>query len=298
MTERIGRHARDENPLRQLAARDERCGEQAGLDACRLLAMRPHHDARAASAVTLITFPLSHFCEKARWALDHAGVPYRERGYAPAIHKLPALRRGAGTVPVLVGEQVLRESTDILRFADGARRHGVPLFPAGDDARRETDELIARLDDVLGPEARRWFYRWALAEPRRLRAWGSCGLPRSQRALTVALAAPIATLIAGRLDVLGPGGARAHERVDEELDRISAKLSDGRPYLAGARFGAADLTFAALAGPALLPDGYGGSRFIAPPPPAQLEPQIRAWRATPAGRHALRMYRDHRAPLT
>ena len=69
---------------------------------------------------------------------------------------------------------------------------------------------------------------------------------------------------------------------------VSAKLADGRRYLAGDRFGAADLTFAALAGPALLPPGYGGRRFIAPPLPKQLEPQIRAWRATPAGRHALR----------
>ena len=26
----------------------------------------------------LITIPISHFCEKARWALERAGLPYRE----------------------------------------------------------------------------------------------------------------------------------------------------------------------------------------------------------------------------
>lgn len=258
----------------------------------------PAHDGsepRPPSAVTLITFPLSHYCEKARWALDHAGVPYRERGYPPAIHKLAARRHGGGSVPLLLADPPLRQSTDILAFADRACGNQDALYPTDHTARRETDELIARFDDVLGPETRRWFYTWALAEPRRLRAWAACGLPRRQRALLHPLAARIAALIAGRLDVNGPTGARAGARIDEELELVSAKLSDGRPYLVGDRFGAADLTFAAMAGPALLPPRYGGGAFIAPPIPSQLAPQIHAWRDTPAGKHALRMYRDHRA---
>lgn len=252
--------------------------------------MRPRRDGRTARAVTLITFPLSHYCEKARWALDHAGVEYRERGYAPAIHKLAVLRRRGSTVPLLVGEQTIRESTGIVQFADRACDPQRALYPADGGARRETDELIARLDDVLGAEARRWFYTWALAEPQRLRRWGSCGLPAGQRVLLGALASPIAALISSRLD----DDERMDDLIDEELAIVSAKLADGRRYLAGDRFGAADLTFAALAGPALLPPGYGGRRFIAPPLPARLERQILARRATPAGRHALRMYREHR----
>lgn len=257
--------------------------------------MRPPPEARSASVVTLITCPLSHFCEKARWALDHAGVSYRERGYPPAIHKLAVHARGASTVPLLLGDTMLRESTDIVRFADRACVEGRRLYPAAEDARREADALVARLDAGFGPETRRWFYAWALTEPRRLRAWGSAGLPRRQRVVMGALASPIASIVAGRLDIDERTGAQARDRIDEELDAVSATLSDGRGYLAGDRFGAADLTFAALAGPALLPSGYGGGRFVAPPMPAQLEAQIRTWRATPAGQHALRMYRDHRA---
>ena len=246
-------------------------------------------DARS-TRVTLMTFPLSHFCEKARWALDHAGVDYRERGYAPAIHKLAAHRSGSDSVPMLVGEQTLRESTDIVRFADRACPPDRGLYPADPDARRETDQLVARLDGVLGSEARRWFYTWALAEPRRLRRWGSSGLPRGQRAVVVALASPIAALIAQRLDV----EERMCDLIDGELQMVSSKLADGRRYLAGDRFGAADLTFAALAGVLVMAPGYGGRQFIAPPMPAQLRTQVQAWRATPAGQHALRMYRDHR----
>jgi glutathione S-transferase len=254
--------------------------------------MRPHADAHPTP--TLITFPFSHFCEKARWALDHAGVAYRERGYPPAVHKLALLPHRGSSVPLLLGNPTLRQSTDILGLADRACGEDHPLYPTDRDGRREADELIARLDDILGREARRWFYAWALAKPRRLRAWGACGLPRRQRALLNVLASRIAALIAGRLDVNPRTGARARELIDEELEHISARLSDGRRYLGGDRFGAADLTFAALTGPILLPPGYGGGRFLVPPLPGQLAPQILAWRSTPAGRHALRMYRDHR----
>jgi glutathione S-transferase len=77
--------------------------------------------------------------------------------------------------------------------------------------------------------------------------------------------------------------------------QLAVPLADGRRYLAGHSFGAADLTFAALCGPVLHPPGYGGTRLTLPPMPDELAPQICAWRATPAGQHALRVYREHRA---
>ena len=69
----------------------------------------------------LITIPISHFCEKARWALDRAGVEYVEQRHLQVIHVLAARRAGGGrTVPVLVTAEgrVCPESSDILRWAD------------------------------------------------------------------------------------------------------------------------------------------------------------------------------------
>ena len=53
---------------------------------------------------TLVTIAFSHFCEKARWALDHAGVRYVEERYAPVAHLVGTVPRGVarpprGTVP-------------------------------------------------------------------------------------------------------------------------------------------------------------------------------------------------------
>ena len=51
----------------------------------------------------LITIPISHFCEKARWALELADTPYREERHLQGIHWAHVWRAGRGwTAPVLV----------------------------------------------------------------------------------------------------------------------------------------------------------------------------------------------------
>ena len=81
--------------------------------------------------VRLVTIPISHFCEKARWALARAGVPYREERHVQGIHMLAARRAGGGsTVPVLVTDDgVLGESADILAWADERTPAHERLYP-------------------------------------------------------------------------------------------------------------------------------------------------------------------------
>src|SRR5438270_7830337 len=56
-----------------------------------------------AEALRLITIPISHYCEKVRWALERAGMAYREERHVQGVHRLAARRAGGGiTVPVLV----------------------------------------------------------------------------------------------------------------------------------------------------------------------------------------------------
>jgi glutathione S-transferase len=65
----------------------------------------------------LITIPMSHYCEKARWGLDHAGLAWREEAHLQVFH-YRAVRRytSSGMVPVLVdGEHAIADSTAILK---------------------------------------------------------------------------------------------------------------------------------------------------------------------------------------
>jgi glutathione S-transferase len=82
--------------------------------------------------------------------------------------------------------------------------------------------------------------------------------------------------------------------VFHELDHVAELLSDGRPYLCGERFGAADLTFAALCAPVIIPPEYG----VALPQPDLLQPStvalVKRAREHPAGRFALALFAERR----
>ncbi|MCE9571745.1 MAG: glutathione S-transferase family protein [Deltaproteobacteria bacterium] len=242
----------------------------------------------------LITIPFSHFCEKARWALERAGVPFREDGYLPMLQTVAAWRAGGKrTVPVLVTDGgAVDDSTDILRWCD---EHGnaPPLFPGG-ALGREVAELEEGFDKSLGPATRRVAYHLLLPMPGAAKLLAEKAPARWQgRLMRAAYPLARAAMTRGlRLD--DASAERSLRRVDEIFADVGALLADGRRYLAGDRFTAADLTFAALAAPLIIPPQYAA--YL---PPLDRMPQallgiIDRLRATPAGAHALAMYTQHR----
>ena len=196
----------------------------------------------------LVTIPISHYCEKARWALERAGMPYREERHVQGIHRLAARRAGGGaTVPVLVTpEGVLGESEDILAWVDARTPPEQRLFPAEPDERAEVERLCRRLDERLGPTGRRLMYVHTLAQRKLMLRFNNEGVPRwEDRALR--LGWPLAVRLVERALGIRPGIEVEDEAaVWGEFDFVAELLSDGRPHLCGERFGAADLTFAAL----------------------------------------------------
>lgn len=242
----------------------------------------------------LITIPFSHFCEKARWALDRAGVEYVEEGHLPVFHYLATYRAGGHrTVPVLVdGKTVVRDSTDIIAWAD-ARRPG-SLIPVGG----HTDVLAIEddLDNHLGPATRRWAYFHLLPNHDADR-YITEGVPGWERSL-LKLSRPLAVSYLKRgLKIDDAGVERSRKKIEATFDRIEQILADGRRYLAGDRFTVADLTFAALAAPVLLPANHPVQRFDDSLFGDAARAQIRAWRERPAGKFGLRLYAEDRTTL-
>lgn len=254
----------------------------------------------------LITIPFSHYNERARWGLDVCAVPYRERPYLPGLHVLPVawatkLRGRADAVssplstPLLVTDDgdVLQDSGAILRFADAHRARGTPtLFPSTDAA-----DLSDRYHDELGPHSRRVAYHHLFTDLDAIRAAAERCVGPIQATLFWLLRHQVRAGITRSLNVTDDAAARSLKRVEALFEETSRRLED-RAYLAGDTFSAADLSFAALASPVLLPspdEGFGNPGI---PPlddvPAPWASLARALRATPAGAHAMRVYRDHR----
>jgi glutathione S-transferase len=246
-----------------------------------------------ASAV-LITMPHSHYAEKARWALDRLSIPYREELHVPLLHRLATTRRGGGSVPVFVqGGERFVDSTDILHHAD-ARCGGDRLYPRDPALARAVEALEERFDQGLGPHTRRWAYFQLLPHRSLIFPLMAHGVPRAESRL-LAVGLPIVTwAIRKGLRVTPDGAQRSIGRVHELFAEVDDLLADGRPYLVDNRFTAADLTFAALATPVLLPE-----RGIAAYPtvdqlPARMRDLVERLRDTRAGRFALRMYARER----
>lgn len=72
------------------------------------------------------------------------------------------------------------------------------------------------------------------------------------------------------------------------------RLEDGRRYLCGDAFTAADLAFAALAAPVIVPPEYGTPLPAPDELPAEMAAGVRAFRAHPAGEFASRLFREER----
>lgn len=242
----------------------------------------------------LISIPVSHYVEKVRWGLDLAGIPFRERGRLPMLHWTSTYPAGGGrTVPVLItADGVFGDSTDILRWAAGRGPTGGRLYPA--DA---ADAVLAdeeRFDAEVGPATRRLAYMALLGDDALLRAQLSAGLPAFDRGfLRATFPAWRAALIRG-LALNERAAGRSRERLQRVFDDVGARLSDGRPFLQGDRMTAADITFASLAAPVLLPENHGGTMFGASRVPAGVLRETESWRAHPAGAWALALYGTHR----
>jgi glutathione S-transferase len=197
------------------------------------------------TGVSLITFGLSHFCEKARWALDWHDVDYEEVSWPPGPHQFLAKRCGAKktSVPIVRDRgEVIQGSDAIIDWADAE---------AGEANRQLTTEgsreIEERADKIIGPHVRRLFYAETLPQfPHYAKHPLFLNTDATHRFLGD-LMWPVTRRVMMRMYEVTPTAASESRSIlDVELDWLDEKLSDGRPYLAGDKFSRADVTVASL----------------------------------------------------
>jgi len=245
----------------------------------------------------LYIFNISHYCEKARWALDYYGIAHHPQHVMAGQHRRIAKRLGAarGSVPFLqTGDQVICGSSAIIDWAEAHRTANAPSL-AGSDP-EQVRAIERRLDDIAGVHVRRFYYSDALTtDPKSVRPIFSNGLPFWQR-IAVTMAWPkIVSMMKQGMD-LGPAqGLESRAILADELAWLDGLLADGRPFLTGSEFTRADLTAAALLAPMVGPKehpAYGVVSF-----PEAVAATMQAWAERPSLRlvretYAARRWRD------
>jgi len=251
------------------------------------------------SLPTLWQINVSHYSEKARWALAWKGVEHRRRAPIPGAHMAVALwlTRGAQyTFPVLsIDGQRIGDSTAIIAALE-ERYPEPPLYPPGAAERRRALELEDFFDEELGPHIRQLVW-YELSRDRErfasvLERTSPAPLARFSRA-GVSFGRAFTGLRFGARSA--ETAERSRAKVRAALDRLDAELeAAGGDYLVGNAFTVADLTAASLFYPLVGPEG-------APLPPDQPMPEgfvslREALRQQRGFEWVAEMFRRHRKP--
>jgi len=248
----------------------------------------------------LITIPMSHYCEKARWGLERLGLPYHEERHLQVFHypRTWWVSRGPN-VPVLIdGKQVISDSTRILRYLDRYAHNGNRLYPDDSALRATVEQWEDRFDEELGIESRRWVYYHMMPEPVSALAIATQGVPAMEKIL-----APLAFGLIKRMisKVLYATEEKVRAGVDLSRNIVAetdALLADGRRYLLGDRFTAADLALACMLAPFVMPPNYGIRLPTLDEVPESMRSDVQWFRQTRTGTYVLWLYeqeRRHRA---
>lgn len=199
---------------------------------------------------------VSHYNEKARWALDHKHVPHTRRAVTPGTHPLVAKAISGGeTLPVLVIDgKGIGDSTAII--AELERRHPErPLYPADPEQRRHALELEDFFDEELGPYTRRLVMHHSIPDPDLWLGMFAPDVNPLRRAAARAAFPRIRGLVEKQFGLSEETVAEAFDKVRAAGERLRAEAGDG-PYLVGDTFTVADLTLAALLSPPLAPPQF------------------------------------------
>lgn len=244
-------------------------------------------------APRLFQIKVSHYSEKARWALAHKRVTY-ESSYPPPGAHMPIamwLTRGEmKTLPVLEldGERIGDSSRIIAELE--RRWPEPPLYPDDPGDRERALAIEDYYDEEVGPHARLLPFHEAIQDPSALSQFArELAPPPLNRVSSVA--APIASgFLRLRYGVASNEAAEtARRQIVAGFDRVESELGSGE-YLVGDRFGVADLTAASLLFPIVLPPE--GPQL--PPPPAPLARFRDSLSARPGFQWVEEMFRRHR----
>jgi glutathione S-transferase len=235
---------------------------------------------------------VSHYNEKARWALDYKGIPHVRKAPFPMLHTAWAfaLTRGA-TFPVLkLNGDVIGDSTRIIEALE--RSHPEPpLYPADPSDRARALELEEFFDEELGPHIRRAMFAEITRNPE---VFARVAAPTGGRAVlagfksTAVVAGPLLRL---RYGIKPETADLGWDKTYAALERLESDLG-GREYLVGDAFTVADLTAASLLFPIVRPDE---AQYPAPEPlPEAIVERREALASRPGFRWVQEMYRRHR----
>lgn len=237
-------------------------------------------------------FRVSHFNEKARWALDRKRIRHQRHDQVPGFH-LPVVRwvSGQHQVPVLwLDGQVIAGSDRILEALE-AYRPEPPLFPHDPELRAAALRIEAHYDQVVAPDVRRIFWATYLPDAALCARMATDGFGPWVEAAWRWTLPFLRPLYCSNMGIVTEPPETVRQRVTGYLDALAAAVGPSG-FLVGDSFTLADLTAAAVMTAVIRPPEFP---YPLPEPwPAALRELRQAIDPHPGCQWVLRIYREQR----
>jgi glutathione S-transferase len=268
----------------------------------------------------LITIPFEPACEMSKWVLDHFDVPYAEEKYVPVIHVFPVLYATRGitktiiktasakgkhwrtnfSVPVLLTRHhnIIHDGSNIVQFVNGTH--------ATRDTTLYTSEEVFRLEKRfcrMGQYATKLSLYFLLRDRLVFNKYLRLNFETQNIQVTVIsmFYKRIKNILEWNMQLNRDMIEKALKRIRKEFGVVEERLKDGRKYLMGNEFTAADMVFACMASPVLCVQKEEGFSAVLPHVD-ELDDEFRSlvnsFRESVAGKFALRLFAEQRSVKT
>ncbi|HBS42638.1 MAG TPA: glutathione S-transferase [Oceanospirillales bacterium] len=207
--------------------------------------------------LVLYQFPVSHFCEKVRWALDFKGLEYRTVNLLPGAH-IKTIRAIAPqtTVPLLKhGDKIIQGSAAIIDYLDELQPQP-SLTPEDDMAAKQARQQEALYDTQLGPATRLYSYHYLLDKPSLAVPLLTFGHSLPMKIVFRIFFFKIAQIMRAKMRINDTTAAAAEQTINQHLEEIASVYADGQ-FLVGDQLTRADLAACAFLAPTFMPVEYG-----------------------------------------
>ncbi len=207
--------------------------------------------------IKLYQFPISHFCEKIRWALDYKSIDHDVINLVPGLHIKQMEKLGfRSSVPAIddLGKFV-QGSTEIIGYLDEQFPNDA-LTPTDDVEKAQALEWEAYLEKEIGVTVRLCLYHILLEHPEIVKPFFAHQGPWYAN-LYLAVAFPkIRKAMRHFMKINDETAKEAKEKLVTAIEKLT-KHYQQHNYLVADQFSRADLTAAALLAPITMQEEYG-----------------------------------------
>ena len=204
----------------------------------------------------LYQFPISHYCEKVRWALAYKRIECEIANLLPGLHVKKTMKMtGQSSVPVLQnGDDVISGSGDILDYLEKSFPD-VSLMPSNAADRERVKEWEEFADREIGVHVRRVCYHTLLEHPEVVIPFFTDNGPWYGKFLIGAVFPKLRVRMRKYMKIDPETAQQSLGSLDLAVKRVESAIPNG--FLVGEQFSRADLTVASLLAPLIMPKQYG-----------------------------------------